>query len=181
MPGYILLTNNNSCLEIVNNKDLKYFHYCEQLTMENNKFVCSKCKKEYTLVQKDNIKKCLYISTLYDYNFERNYENYTQNKNKEKILYNDFQLYKNNDYYYNRYKDYYPCQEAINLGTEENPLYSCEKCKEYLGNINYYISPVKITEENSKLSFCINPKNYTELKDCIEASYKIKFKIIKYF
>ena len=85
MPGYILLTNNNSCLEIVNNKDLQYFHYCEQLTIENNKFVCSKCKKEYTLVQKDNIKKCIYTPTLYDYNFEINYENYTQSKNKKKI------------------------------------------------------------------------------------------------
>ena len=174
LPGYILLTNNNSCLEIFNNKDLQYFYNCEQLTIENNELICSKCKKEYSLVEKDNSKKCLYIPTLYDYNFEKNYQNYTQSQNKENIIYIDYKLYKKNDYYYNRYKDYYPCQEAINLSTEDNPLYSCKKCYEYLGRKKYYISPVKITEENSKLNFCINPENYAELKDCTEATYKIK-------
>lgn len=60
---------------------------------------------------------------------------------------NDFILYKENDYIYNRYKDYYPCQEAVNLGTEENPLYSCVKCYEHIGVKIDYREPVIISEE----------------------------------
>ena len=174
LPGYILLKNNNSCIEIANNTELQSFHYCEQLTMENNKLVCSKCKPAYSLVKKNNIKKCIYIPTLYDINFERNYEIFSQNKNKSKNIYNDYELYKNNDYYYNKYKDYYPCQEAVNLGTENNPFYSCIKCYEFFGRKEDFKISVKITEENSKSSFCLNPQNYDELKDCNEATYKIK-------
>ena len=42
--GFILLTNNNSCLDVFQNKELENFDYCEQLTMDNNKqLYCSKC------------------------------------------------------------------------------------------------------------------------------------------
>ena len=44
---------------------------------------------------------------------------------------NDFNIFKDTDYIYNKIKDFYPCQEAENLATEENPLYSCTKCYEY--------------------------------------------------
>ena len=42
VPGYILLANNNSCLEIVQNKELQFFSNCEKLILENNKLICSK-------------------------------------------------------------------------------------------------------------------------------------------
>ena len=31
-----------------------------------------------------------------------------------------------------------------------------------------------ISEENSKLSFCIDPKNHDELTNCLKSTYKIK-------
>ena len=37
VPGYILLTNNNSCLEIIKDKELQHFSNCERITFENNK------------------------------------------------------------------------------------------------------------------------------------------------
>ena len=172
LPGYILLTNNNSCLEIVKNKELHTFSNCEKLIMENNKLSCLKCKKEYSLIKKDNINECTYIPTLYDTNFERNYENHFYNIKKEEMTYDDFILFRDNDYIYNRYKGYYPCQEAINLGLEKNPLYSCTKCYEYLGNYNR--QSVIVKEENSNVSFCIDPNYHKELKNCLEATYKIK-------
>ena len=41
--GYILLTNNNSCLYINQNVEFKKFDNCEKLTLNNNhNFYCSK-------------------------------------------------------------------------------------------------------------------------------------------
>ena len=175
LPGYILLANNNSCLEIVRNKDLHNFTNCEKLIMENNILMCSKCKKEYTLVKRNNIKECIYIPYLYDRKLEYNFENHYYSINKGEISYRDLQIYKNNDYIYNKNKVNYPCQEADNLGTEENPFYSCIKCYEFKGNKgNNYRNPVKITEANSNISFCIDSKNLEELKNCNEATHKIK-------
>ena len=60
--------------------------------------------------------------------------------------------------------------EVENLGTEENPLYSCTKC---FNDLYYSLdSKLKITEEYSKLSYCLDYKE--SLGSCIEASYKIK-------
>ena len=176
VPGYILLTNNNSCLERVKNKELQYFENCDVLTIVDDKLVCSQCKQEYSLVQRNNIKECTYIPTLYDINFERNYENHFYNIKKEEMTYIDFVQFKDNDYIYKRYKEYFPCQEAENLGTEDNPLYSCIKCYDQFHDkkFNNYKIPIKITEENSKISYCINSRNHEELKDCTEATYQIK-------
>ena len=177
-PGYILLTNNNSCLEIVKNKELQYFSNCEKITMENKKFMCSKCKKEYSLLQKNDIKECTYIPTLYDSKFERNYENHFYKNKKQEMTYNDFYLFKQSDYIYNRYINYYPCQEAENIGNEQNPLYSCTKCYEQLNdkiyNFIFNRTPVKITEENSKQNYCVYYYSHNDLQNCAEATYKIK-------
>ena len=174
LPGYLLLTNNNSCLEIVKNKELQYFGNCEQLTMEKNKLICSKCKKEYSLIKKNNIKECAYIPALYDAKLSKGYEYHIYSITKKIMSEYDFNIFKDTDYIYNKIKDFYPCQEAENLATEENPLYSCTKCYEYLGKKIDYRSPVRITEENSRVSYCIDPKNHDELKNCTEATYKIK-------
>ena len=48
---YILLTNNNTCLNISENNELKKYDYCEILTLDNNQLYCSRCKKEYTLLK----------------------------------------------------------------------------------------------------------------------------------
>ena len=52
--GYILLENNNSCLNISGNKELKKFDSCEKLAIDNNNLYCKRCKNEYSLL-KDNI------------------------------------------------------------------------------------------------------------------------------
>ena len=171
LPGYILLASNNSCLEIIKNKELQNFEDCVKLTMENNKLVCLKCKSEFSLIKRNNINECAYIPTLYNRKFRINYENHFYNINQGEVTYSDFTSFRQNDYIYNKYINYYPCQEAENLGTEENPLYSCTKCYEFYGD-NY--NPVRITEENSKVSFCMRPYIYEELEDCTEATMKIK-------
>ena len=174
LPGYILLTNNNTCLDIFKNKELQKFLNCLQLTMENGKLYCSKCNAEYSLVKKNDIKECIYIKSLYDKNFEINYQNYFYTINNGAMNMEDYKLYIETDYIYKRYKDYQPCQEVDNLGTEENPLYSCTKCYEILNKPNNYTTPVRITEKSSNVSYCINPKNYSELDYCTEAIFKIR-------
>ena len=47
--GYILLTNNNTCLNIFKNHQLQNFQSCDQLTLINNKLVCTKCFLIYFL------------------------------------------------------------------------------------------------------------------------------------
>ena len=173
--GYILLNNNNSCLEIVKNKELYNFSNCVILTMIDNKFQCSKCKEEFSLIKKNNnIQECIYIQTLYDYDFNNKYESHFYYINDGKVTKKDLLAFEANDYFYKRYKNYQPCQEAENLGTEENPLYSCSKCYEYSIEDKHYIGAVKITEINTKLSFCFDPDKYDELDNCEEATYEIK-------
>ena len=173
--GYIYLTNNNTCLEIVRNKELHIFGKCDQLTIVNDKLQCSKCKKGFTLYKKNGINECIYIKTLYDIHFLNNYISYfNYSLNDGKATKDDYYLYRKNDYIYNKYNEYYPCQEAINLGTEDNPLYSCTKCYINITKIETLPDPVRITERSSNASYCINPINHKELDNCTEANYRIK-------
>ena len=51
--GYILLSNNNTCLNISKNKELDSFNQCNQLTLDNNnKYTCSRRKDDYKTVLK---------------------------------------------------------------------------------------------------------------------------------
>ena len=173
--GYILLTNNNSCLEIMTNKELEKFEKCNQIRMNsNNIFECIKCKERFTLININNKNECIYIRTLYDYKFKQNFE-INFNLNKAESNYVELLKFEKDDFIYNKYINFYPCQEAENLGTKENPLYSCIKCYENpdITNANY-INPVKIYDKNSKLNYCLNPKEIDELKNCKEATYLIK-------
>ena len=174
LNGYILLTNNNSCLEVIHNKELHKFSNCNQLTIENNKLLCEKCNYQYSLFRKNDITECVYIKSLYDKKFDLNYGVRFYVVDKRDEIYESLIRFYKNDYIFNRYNYYYPCQEAENIGTEDNPLYSCKKCYEHFFGSEYFRNSVKITEEISNVSYCINPINYEELKDCSEAKYKIK-------
>ncbi len=175
LPGYLLLTNNNTCLTIAKNKEIQGFEKCDQLTIDNGKLQCSKCKKDYTLYKKNDINECTYIKSLYDMHFLNNYKLYfNYSLNDGKALSDDYYIYRKNDYIYNKYKDYYPCQEAINLGTEDNPLYSCTKCYINITKNETSPEPVRITERSSNASYCVNPIKHEELKYCTEANYRIK-------
>ena len=171
--GYILSTTDNICLPITKNKDVQKFINCLSLIKKNNQYECEKCKEEFSLININNKNECVYIKTLFDPRFKASYSNDFYTKNNGEVNVNDFYMFVENDYIYNRYKNYYPCQEAENLGTEDNPLYSCKKCYESI-NKESNKRPVKITEESSKASYCINQSNYEELKDCTAANYNIK-------
>ena len=143
--GYILLMNNNSCLNIAENKELlENYEFCEKLEIDiNNQLYCRRCKKGYSLLKKNEKDKgkCIKLTT-----------------------------------------SYYPCQEAINIGTSEKPIYSCTKCytafeyeKSHYEEENKY---TKIINNRNKLEYCITQDN--ELKYCIEAIKKAKDGIEKY-
>ena len=172
-PDFILSTTDNICINMSKNKEIQNFFKCLTLTKENEQYTCSKCNETFTLIKINNINECVYIKTLYDFRFLLSYSNHYYTINEGKVNYKDFNTFAKNDYIYNRYNNYYPCQEAENLGTNDNPLYSCKKCYEYI-NQESNKRPVRITEESSKASYCINQSDYAELEDCTAANYKIQ-------
>jgi hypothetical protein len=70
---------------------------------------------------------------------------------------NVYREYKENDFFYKQNIYLYPCEESINIGTVENPLYSCIKCynDSYTHKYESTNYPAKVTDVNSKLSFCL--------------------------
>ena len=181
--GYILLTNNNSCLNVSQNKELENFEYCEQLTMDNNKqLYCSKCSEEYTLLKENDNDKgtCVQITSLYDANLYYNsYSSYITeffkkyNLKKGDDEYNEFYYYQN-----------YPCQEGVNLGTDDKPIYSCTKCYsrfEYDKSFRDWdeYEYTKIVNSRNNISFCIR-QDEDLLENCTEAIDKAKDGVQKY-
>ena len=74
---YILFSNNNTCIERKNNKELTKFNSCLELKMENRKLICSRCKMELTLLKTGNEAICTFIPNLYDPNFYKHlYDHY---------------------------------------------------------------------------------------------------------
>ena len=176
--GYILLSNNNTCLDIIKNEELQAFDNCIMLTLDNNKLICSKCQDKYSLV---NNAECVYTPTLYDKYFSIYHQVYFystfKNKYNSSIKYTDiYNEYKNSDFFYQQNIYLYPCEESINVGTKENPLYSCIKCynDSYEHKPKNYIPPAKVTDVNSKLSFCLDTKKIEDLEYCLEATQTLK-------
>ena len=133
---YINFINNNTCLNRRNNRELENFDSCLELKFENGKLICSRCKHQFSLFKiNDNDSKCTYTPTLYDVNFKKYYyfhyyhDLFNQNSDS-------FYHYIKNDYDY-KMNYYFPCKESINLGTEENPLYSCTQCYNVFNNTIY--------------------------------------------
>ena len=156
--NYILLTNNNTCLNILKNKELEKFEdFCEHLTLDNNnQLYCSKCKQKFTLLKNNDNDKgvCIQIPGLYDYDIYENmynvynffYHSYYSIEENRYVYYYDDEYYE-----YQNYRNY-PCQEAINIGTKENPIYSCTKC---YGRFEYE----KIYRDEDEYTRLINPRN----------------------
>lgn len=117
------------------NSELKKFDSCLELTLKNGKYICSRCKPYYSLIKEGDETICGYIPTLFDYNFKIHYytHNYYDIFNHN---YNNFRIFAQNDYLY-RQSIYLPCKEAINLGTNSNPLYSCSKCYNIFDDEDY--------------------------------------------
>jgi protein-arginine kinase activator protein McsA len=95
---------------------------------------------------------------------------------KDDYFYYDDPIYAKNydinsiyQFYYNNYISFYfdHCTEVINLGTEDNPLYSCLRC---------YFSYELFQEENTNISYCIEyyqVDNYYDTENCKEKKFKI--------
>ena len=76
--------------------------------MEDGKYVCSRCKHEFSLLKEDGETKCIYTYLL-------DIQNYI------------YDLYYSTMNYSLEY-DVIPCHETENLGTNVEPKYSCNKC-----------------------------------------------------
>ena len=141
MDNYILLNDedNNNIRCLLRGKELKKFENCVELKYINNKYICTRCNHKFSLVKmEDNNYECLYIPNLYDPFFKLYYYEFYYLKIFNKN-YDDFKKYYKNDYNY-RQSNYYPCREAINVGSKENPIYSCIKCIDTFNykTYNYY-------------------------------------------
>ena len=165
--GYALLKDNKTCLKISESSQLIKYKKCREFTLLNNKLYCLECKNEgYSLLKGDDESVCIYLPELNNYYYYNPYY-YTNNLDFDQIF----------KYYYDRYIsnhfDY--CKEVINLGTEDNPLYSCNVCL-YDSIYNLY------TEENSNISYCIYGSlvNNKEVNNCKEKKIKLVGNTIKF-
>jgi hypothetical protein len=149
--------------------------------MDNNKqLYCSKCSEEYTLLKENDNDKgtCVRITSLYDANLDNyRYSSYITeffkkyNLEKGDDEYNEFYYYQN-----------YPCQEGVNLGTDDKPIYSCTKCYsrfEYDKSFRDWDEFTKIVNSRNNISFCIR-QDEDLLENCTEAIDKAKDGVQKY-
>ena len=133
--GFVLFGHNNTCVERSINKDLAQFEWCLELNYEHGKIICTRCKPQFSLLKTGIESKCTYTPTLFDSNFQNYYFNhyYYDIFNKSSESFKNFFEY---DYFY-RPNIFLPCKESINLGTPENPIYSCTKCYDIFENEEY--------------------------------------------
>ena len=191
--GFILYKERNICLNRADS-GLTKFDSCLELIMEDGKYVCSRCKHEFSLLKEDGETKCIYTYLL-------DIQNYI------------YDLYYSTMNYSLEY-DVIPCHETENLGTNVEPKYSCNKCYDvfeddelnnfyflyyysiYMDNIeaiygydyygdlstkerHYEYLPVKVYDENIKTSYCILPIiNGFKVENCLEATMKFDNKTI---
>ena len=191
--GYIFLKSNSSCIYRNNNKELEKFDSCEILNFENNILYCTRCKPQYSLIKINNEQKCEYIPLLYDdyyydyFDYHRDYFDYYYYYLQRYRFYDYYydyyyyDYYYNNDYYYYSNYNLYPCQEAINLGNESYPIYSCNKCYQFFeyDKANLYGTFfTKIINERNNISICVRTNR--QLINCTEAVNKTRDGIEKY-
>ena len=135
---------------------------------ENKNDKKGKCTK-IPILYDETFKK--YISYFYDYLIE----SYYSEIKRRTVDYND-----NFFCYYDYYN--YPCQESINLGTRENPIYSCEKCYSLFEFEKTYQNEdfTKIINYRNNVSICFKKYYKIRLENCLEAKSINKDDIEKY-
>ena len=94
------------------------FKNCLEYHKENGKEVCVRCKPQFSLMKEGDEVKCAYLPTLFDAHFREYYLDINK-----KNIYNIENVFAND--YNSRQGQFMPCKEAVNIGTEENPSYSC--------------------------------------------------------
>jgi len=198
IDGYFLTTNGyctkceapkvqgtqNKCI-FCNNTEEGGLEGCELCSSDNGNIICQQCKKGFILSEDD--KTCIKISGSSDleqltncqkvsrnnsenYICTKCYENYNDlyDKNrKEKIcVNNEFLLTpKPNTLKY--------CKNSINMGTEDQPKHSCEKCIENdiltQEQREQGVTFTKITFPENETSYCDISSNYVVMENCSEA------------
>lgn len=137
-------------------------------------------KKEFSLLIENNVEKCTYIPTIYDdfYYYEDYRYSYMNMTMPIKTLSTD--LYEN--YYYNYiYDDLMPCQETVNIGTQDKPLYTCNKCYNIFEYDKLYENEnILLLDENTNISYCINNIINKDLNNCTKAVKKLYGRTKKY-
>ena len=135
--GYILYKDKNICLPL--NDAFSHFDTCLELTEKDSKYVCNRCKPEYTLLkgEKEIESKCIFTPTLYDSNIY-DYLYYGRNCSDNFSFYG-YNIDKYGNDIYSKQTEHLPCKISINSGTKDNPSYSCEKCYDLFEDEDYDI------------------------------------------
>ena len=181
--------NDSRCI-FCNNIEEGGIDGCERCYSDNGYIICKQCKNGYILVENDN--SCLKISeheeiekftncqkVLKDNNnykcakcFDKYNLLFDKNRNNEERCVNsEFLLIPKNETL--KY-----CKQAINMGTEDKPKHSCNKCVENdiitQEERENGITITKITYQENGTSFCDISKNYKSIIDnCSEAMWLI--------
>ena len=179
--------NNNRCIEC---DDIEGggIEGCESCSKIDNQIICHRCRQGFMLFENNNT--CLKkysINNIIGYGLDYCSQITLNNKNQficskcqEKYI-----LLKESSYarctrcefveLFNDYNGYY-CAEYINLGTEDQPLYSCSKCKQEYDYYDFYDRDynVKISFKENNTAFCTSRYNYNSMGNCTEATMIIE-------
>ena len=197
--GFILSEDNQTCLNISEYKDLEQFINCKKISLdENNKYKCTKCKDNYSLLKLNNNITCInndYIispnSSLNEFCEEiinigtENLPKYSCKKCLNNDIYIKIKYYENKGAYCDilkNYKSLNNCSEAIRKEENNNIHYICTKCIDDKNKIIYD----KETNSNIckivKEKICLS-KNCKECKEnnenycskCLSIDYEVNY------
>ena len=175
---------NNNCV-YCNDTDEGGIEGCEKCTSDNGKITCFKCREGFTL--NEDIQKCMKISKNKEIEHFPNCERVSQDNNNNYYCTKCFENYNllrdnnesrcvNNNFIVTPKSDILNlCKDSNNLGTEDKPRHSCNKCVE--NNIlsqqqrENGITITKIKYSENETSFCsISELSKGILKNCTEAT-----------
>ena len=189
---------NNRCIECndVENVGIKDCHTCSNI---NDQIICLRCNYEYLLYKDKNI--CLKknynielskISPFCSRTIKNDLNQFICTQCQEKyVLLNEisFSICIRAEYfeYFFDFSNALICEEFINIGTEQIPKYSCNKCRDNFSFENYFNGYTKIKNLTTNTSFCISEsdynnkfKDYIELENCSEATMIQENEIMKF-
>ena len=177
----------NRCI-FCNNTEEGGIEGCELCVSDNGNITCQQCKKGFILSEDDNtcikiedfpeieaFSNCQKVSknNSKDYKCTKCFENYNDLYDKNR----DEKLCVNNEFLLTPKPETLKyCKKSINMGTEDKPKHSCEKCIENdiltQEQREQGISFTKFTYSENETSFCDINNNYYKygiLENCSEA------------
>ncbi|MBO6243530.1 MAG: hypothetical protein J6O41_03055 [Clostridia bacterium] len=172
--------NGNKCITC-DNMDDGGIEGCSRCQNENDSIICNECKDGFLFL--DGNKTCLKLSQ--DEELEEFVNciklDYINDKLQCIECNNGYVLLNENDKIRCVSNSFIPshnininqyCHKEINLGTEDKPKYSCEKCIEK-SKINAKKDFIKITFEANQTSYCDYQSSFSKLENCTNANLKV--------